>query len=57
MKGTFVADNDFMPLSETIRLMADVIRKGKGKVQVNFEPLFLYEVANILEDYEAQELW
>ena len=57
MKGTSVADNDFMPLSETIRLMADVIRKGKGKVQVNFEPSFLYEVANILEDYEAQDLW
>jgi hypothetical protein len=57
MKGTSVADNDFMPLSETIRLMADVIRKGKGKVQVNFEYSFLYEVANILEDYEQQELW
>lgn len=57
MKGINVADNTYTPLSETIRLMADVIRKGKGKVQVNFEPSFLYEVANILEDYEQQELW
>ncbi len=52
-----MSEIEYIPLSETIRLMADVIRKGKGKVQVNFEPSFLYEVANILEDYEQQELW
>lgn len=44
-----------MPLSETVRLMADVIRKGKGRVQVNFEPSFLYEIANVLSHYEDWE--
>ena len=44
-----------MPLSETVRLMADVIREGKGRVQVNFEPSFLYEIANVLSHYEDWE--
>ena len=44
-----------LPLSETVRLMADVIREGKGRVQVTFEPSFLYEVANVLEHYEVLE--
>lgn len=44
-----------IPLSETVRLMADVIREGKGRVQVNFEPSFLYEIANVLSHYEDWE--
>jgi len=46
-----------MPLSETVRLMADVIREGKGKINVLFEPSFLYEIANVLSHYEEWEDW
>lgn len=45
-----------IPLSETVRTMADTILMGKGKVIVTFEPSFLYEVANALSQYESRDM-
>lgn len=45
-----------IPLSETVRIMADTILVGKGKVIVTFDPSFLYEVANVLSHYELRDM-
>jgi len=45
-------ENDDETLSITVRLMADILAKSEGLVNVTFKPDFLYEVADALEVYE-----
>lgn len=47
--------DDEMTLSQTLRLLTDTIKEGKGRVHVEFVPSFLYQICNVLEYYELQE--